>query len=89
MGASAQNIAGTRISDGQNIRFEKLSALEREFDTKGQARLAIGRGELPAYRIGRRWIRVQRTDFVSWLESKRVPADRTDDCPSIGIGDAS
>ena len=89
MRSTATNLAETRIGDGQDIQFEKLAALEREFDTKGQARLAIGRGELPAYRIGRRWIRVHRSDFISWLESKRIPADRIDAPTPVRIGGAS
>ena len=86
MGATAPTLAESRNSADPHVRLEKLPDLEREFQTCGQARKAIYRGELTGYRLGSRWIRVRREDFLHWLESKRIPADRTGDNPSIEIG---
>jgi excisionase family DNA binding protein len=38
-------------------------------------RLAVSRGELPAYRIGSN-IRLKWTDVDAWLESKVIPTSR-------------
>lgn len=35
-------------------------------------RAAIQRGELPASRLGKRWLRVRWIDFIGWVESRRV-----------------
>jgi hypothetical protein len=35
-------------------------------------RAGIACGDLPASRLGKRWLRVRWVDFESWIESKRV-----------------
>lgn len=36
-------------------------------------RRAIAVGELPAFRIGARWVRVEREAVREWVSRKRVP----------------
>ena len=36
-------------------------------------REAAERGELPIYRVGRRWVRVNWAEAISWVESTRLP----------------
>ncbi len=36
-------------------------------------RQAIQEGKLPAFRIGNRWVRVEREALHEWVRQKRVP----------------
>ena len=45
---------------------------------------AVGRGELPVYRVRRRWLRVDRGEAIEWVRSGRVEvkAKRDGDRPA-------
>jgi len=43
--------------------------------SKNTLRDAVARGDLPAYRIRRRWLRVHLNEAIAWMRSARVEPD--------------
>ena len=49
---------------------------------------AVGRGDLPVYRVRRRWLRVDRAEAIAWVRSGRVETTvyGAGDCPVTDDG---
>lgn len=70
------------------------TGIGREHNCLTQLKRAIERHDIPAYRLGRRWLYVKQSDFFEWLESRRIHstlATRTEEGPGDArmIADAS
>ena len=56
------------------MELVSVPAAARELGIAPRAiRRAIQEGELPAFRIGSRWVRVERAAVREWVRQKRVP----------------
>lgn len=45
-------------------------------------RAAVRKGELPAFRLGKRTLRIERGELHEWVRSKRVPSWRKRNGPT-------
>jgi excisionase family DNA binding protein len=59
--------------------FLSLSKAARKYHIGAKVlSAAVRNGELPAYRLGERTIRVEPSAVEAWIRSRRVPTWRTD-----------
>jgi len=64
----AQGVGATDFNDVPTVR---RAARRARVDPR-VLRRAIARGELPATKLGERWLRVEWADVLAWLRSRRV-----------------